>query len=314
MIHILIDTDPGIDDALALFLALASSEIQVEAITTVSGNVSVEQTTHNALALLELLGRTDIPVARGCAYPLIQQQRIDAGGVYGKNGLGDIVLPEPHLSPVPQHAATMIIEKAIATPGELTLVALGPLTNIALAVRQEPALARIVREVVIMGGALRVPGNVAPVAELNIFADAHAAHIVFHAGWPIRLVPLDVTERALLRRSQAHELAASGNPVTTSIKEMVDDYCARQTDQADVFHMHDPLCLASVVRPDLLTWQKAFVDIELMGKLTFGETVTFFEGHNRPLPAPSNVLAAIDVNVEGFLQFYLERIHSTFYA
>ena len=314
MTRLLLDTDPGIDDALALFLALASPEIKLEAITTVSGNVSVEQTTRNALALLELLKRTDIPVARGCADPLFGQRRVDANGVYGDDGLGNIFLPEPRQRPVQHDAVTMIIEKVMAAPGEVTLVALGPLTNIALAVRQEPKLAQAVREVVIMGGALRVPGNVTPAAELNIFADAHAAQIVLHAGWPLRLVPLDVTEQALLRRDQAHELAAGSNPITTCIQHMVDYYCNGQARQPGVFHMHDPLCLAAVVRPDLLTWQKAFVDIELTGTRTFGETVAFFEGTGQASPAPPNVLAAVDIKVDDFLQFYLERVHAAFPA
>ncbi len=311
MTRILLDTDPGIDDALALFLALASPELQVEAITTVYGNVSVEQTTHNALTLLELAGRVDIPVGQGCAYPLVSQ-RIDAGGVYGQNGLGGIMLPQPQLRPVSEHAVEVIIEKVMAAPGEITLVALGPLTNLAIALRLEPALAHTVREVVMMGGALRVPGNVTPCAELNVLADAHAAQIVLHAGWPIRQVPLDVTERALLKQSQAHELATTGSSITACIKDMVDYYCDSQASQAGLFHMHDPLCLASVVRPNLLTWQRAFVEVELAGKLTFGETVASFEATSRPLPAPSNVLAAVDVNVEGFLQFYLERIRAAF--
>ncbi len=311
MTRLLLDTDPGIDDALALFLALASAELRVEAITTVSGNVEVAQTTRNALALLELVGRRDIPVARGSSRPLVSQ-RIDAGGVYGHNGLGEVQLPEPQLRPVEQHAVEMIIEKVMTAPGEITLVALGPVTNLALALRHEPTLAHAVHEVVLMGGALRVPGNVTPCAEFNLLADAHAAQIVLHAGWPLRLVPLDVTERALLKRDQAHELAAHGNPITACIQHMVDYYCDGQASQPGVFHMHDPLCLASVVRPDLLTWQKAFVDIELTGTRTFGETVAFFEGTGQSLPAPPNVLAAVDVNVDDFLQFYLERVHAAF--
>src|SRR5215469_16178453 len=183
MPRIILDTDPGIDDALALFLALASPEVQLEAITTVSGNVDVHKTTRNALALLELAGRTDIPVARGCAEPLVRQV-VSAAHVHGDNGLGGVVLPEPHTRPVSQHAIEVIIEKILAAPGEITLVPIGPLTNIALALRTEPRLAEQVREVVIMGGALLVPGNVTAAAEFNIYADPHAAHMVLHAGWP----------------------------------------------------------------------------------------------------------------------------------
>src|SRR5260370_27220599 len=152
MQRIILDTDPGIDDALALFLALASPEIQLEAITTVSGNVHVDLTTRNALALLELAGRMDIPVARGCEGPLLVKY-VDAADVHGSNGLGGIVLPHPKTQPVFQHAVDLIIEKVMDAPSEITLVAIGPLTNIALALRREPRIAQSVREVVIMGGA-----------------------------------------------------------------------------------------------------------------------------------------------------------------
>lgn len=206
MPRIILDTDPGIDDALALFLALASPEVTLEAVTTVQGNVSVEQTTYNALTLLTLAGRTDIPVAYGSAEPLVRK-RVDAAHVHGQNGLGDITLPEPTIASVEQQAVDLIIEKIMRNPGEITLVPIGPLTNIALAVRREPRIAQHVREVVIMGGAVRVPGNVTPSAEFNIFADPHAAHVVFHAGWPLRLVSLDVTTRVSMHRQQVETLA-----------------------------------------------------------------------------------------------------------
>src|SRR5947209_14088786 len=153
MLRCILDTDPGIDDALALFLALASPEVQLEAVTTVSGNVHVDLTTRNALALLELAGRTDIPVARGCDRPLMRQPVV-ADYVHGGNGLGDVELPEPQSRPVSRHAVDVIIDQVIGAPGAITLVTVGPLTNIALALRQEPRIAQYVREVVIMGGAL----------------------------------------------------------------------------------------------------------------------------------------------------------------
>src|SRR5581483_6968516 len=177
--RIILDTDPGIDDALALFLALASPEVQLEAITTVNGNVNVDLTTHNALALLTLAGRTDIPVARGCAYPLLTQP-VFAAHVHGDNGVGGVELPTPAIQPVAQHAVDLIIERVLDAPDLITLVAIGPLTNIALALRREPAIVQKVREIVIMGGALRVPGNVTSAAEFNIYVDPHAAHAVLH--------------------------------------------------------------------------------------------------------------------------------------
>lgn len=313
MLRLILDTDPGIDDALALFLALASPEVQLEAITTVSGNVSVEHTTRNALALLELAGRTEIPVARGCASPLLSVP-VEAADVHGENGLGGVILPVPQKRPLDLHAVDVIIEKVMAAPGEIVLVAIGPLTNLALALRREPRLAQAVREVVIMGGALRVPGNVTPCAEFNIFVDPHAAQMVLHAGWPIRLVTLDTTTRTLLKRELVEQLAASGSPVTVLMKRMVDYYCDifGEARQFSSIEMHDPLCLAAAFRPDLLTWQEAYVDVELTGKLTLGETVGFFARPDRPFPHPPNVLASVDVDAEGFIQLYVERIQAVF--
>lgn len=318
MYRIILDTDPGIDDALALFLALASPEVQLEAVTTVSGNVHVDLTTRNALTLLELTGRTDIPVARGCDRPLLRQPVV-ADYVHGQNGLGGIEFPEPALQPVKQHAVDLIIKKIMAAPGEITLVAIGPLTNMAMALRKEPRIAEYVREVVIMGGALRVPGNVTPAAEFNIFADPHAAHIVFHAGWPMRLVSLDVTTKTLLQQEQVHMLASTGSPVTRLIEQMVDTYISTfgQSRGLTAFQMHDPLCLAAAFQPELITWEAAYVDVELTGSLTLGETVAYFEHTGDIDPSferlhSSNTLTSVGVDVERFIALYLDRIGSSF--
>jgi inosine-uridine nucleoside N-ribohydrolase len=318
MHRIILDTDPGIDDALALFFTLASPDTKLEAITTVSGNVHVDLTTRNALSLLEVAGRTDIPVARGSDRPLVRHPVI-ADLVHGNNGLGNVMLPEPQLQPVTQHAVDLIVEKIMAAPGEITLVPIGPLTNIALALRLEPRIAQHVREVVIMGGALRVPGNVTPAAEFNIYADPHAAHIVLHAGWPIRLVPLDATMQVPLRHSQVDELARNGSPVTHLIKQMVDfyldDFAVKVS--TDAFHMHDPLCLAAALQPDLISWTPVYVDIELAGSLTLGETVAYFThtehavGTSGQLPPP-NVQAPVGVDAERFVALYLERVGKAF--
>jgi inosine-uridine nucleoside N-ribohydrolase len=319
MLRIIHDTDPGIDDALALFLALASPDIQLEAVTTVSGNVHVDLTTRNALALLELAGRHDIPVARGCDRPLVRQPVI-AAHVHGSNGLGEVVLPEPRLQPVAAHAVDVIIEKIMAAPGEITLVPTGPLTNIALAVRREPRIAQQVREVVIMGGALRVPGNVTPASEFNIYADPHAARIVLQADWPIRLVSLDVTNQTQLRREQLRILAANGHPVTTLIQQMVPHSIEVFSEPRGTpgFSMHDPLCLAAALRPDLIRWEPAYVDVELAGTLTLGATVAYFEQRqdtdSTPVfRHPPNIQASMGVDVEQFLDFYMERILATFH-
>ncbi len=318
MLRLLIDTDPGIDDALALFLALASPDVQLEAVTTVSGNVHVDSTTRNALALLELAGRPDIPVARGSDRPLVRQPVI-AEHVHGRNGLGEVTLPDPQGKAVVNHAVDVIVQKIMQAPGEITLVAIGPLTNLALAVRREPRIAQAVREVLIMGGALRVPGNVSPAAEFNIFADPHAAHIVMHAGWPIRLVALDATEHAEMRREHFAALAASGHPVTRCMKSMVDYHLDEFGKPRGItaFHMHDPLCLAAAIQPDLVTWKRAYVDVELSGTLTLGATVAYFEQMEDIDPAlahphSSNVLASVGVDLEGFIAMYMGRIGAAF--
>ncbi len=312
MQHIILDTDPGIDDALALFLALASPEIEIEAITTVSGNVPVDLTTRNALALLELAGRTDIPVARGSSQPLVRPP-IYAAHVHGRNGLGEVELPEPQIAAVAQHAVDLIIKKVTAAPAEITLIPIGPLTNIALAVRREPRIAQQVREVVIMGGALRVPGNDTPAAEFNIYADPDAAHIVLHAGWPIRLVSLDVTTLTLLQRQQVNTLAQNGSPITRCIQQMTDYYFDVFSPSRGItaFQMHDPLCLAAAFQPELITWEPTYVDVELTGTLTMGETVAYFSRPNAP---PPNVLASVAVDAERFIQLYLERVGRAFHS
>ncbi len=319
MQRIILDTDPGLDDALALFLALASPEVQLEAITTVSGNVHVDLTTRNALALLELTGRTTIPVARGCNRPLVRQAVV-ADYVHGHNGLGGILLPEPQLRSVNQHAVDLIIEKVMAAPQEITLVPVGPLTNIAMALRKEPRIAEYVREVVIMGGALRVPGNVTPEAEFNIFADPHAAHMVFHAGWPIRLVTLDVTQKTLLERERVQALASNGNPITWLIQQMVENFLNTFGLPRGItaFQMHDPLCLSAAFQPEIITWEPAYVDVEIASSLTLGETVAYFSNLTEDID-PSlehlhspNMLTSAGVDVERFISMFTDRIRSTF--
>jgi inosine-uridine nucleoside N-ribohydrolase len=306
MPRILLDTDPGIDDALALFLALASPEVQLEAVTTVHGNVPVELTTRNALSLLEVARRTDIPVARGSALPLVRPP-VDAKYVHGPIGLGTMTLPEPQVSVVKQSAVDLIIEHVLATPGELTLVAIGPLTNLALALRREPAIASQVREVVIMGGALRVPGNITPAAEFNIYADPHAAQVVFKAGWPIRLVSLDVTNITVISRETTRQIASNGGPIARCVEQMLEYYFEVFAPKFgnNVLRLHDPLCLAAAFRPDFIQWEPTFVDVELNGTLTFGETVAYF---GRPGTPAANVQASVGVDAERFVAWFLERL------
>ncbi|WP_376797192.1 nucleoside hydrolase [Thermogemmatispora sp.] len=306
-LRLIIDTDPGIDDALALLLALASPEVNLEGVTTVSGNVPLEDTTRNARALLALAGREDIPVAAGAARPLVREP-IHAVEVHGRHGLGRAELAEPSTLPVPEPAAIFLSERIKAAPGAITLVAVGPLTNLALAVRLAPEISQQVREVVIMGGALRVPGNVTPVAEFNIYADPEAAHIVFHAGWPLRLVSLDTTRQVGLTRAQFAPLCRSESRIGRCLEAMLAHYFEEFAPRtgSEHFHLHDPLALAAALHPELLRWEPAYVDIVLSGRENEGATVARF--HDRPQMPPPNVLAATAVDVSGFTTFFLERL------
>ncbi|HAV77379.1 MAG TPA: nucleoside hydrolase, partial [Anaerolineae bacterium] len=195
--QIIIDTDPGIDDALAILLALASPELSLEGLSIVHGNCSLEQATKNGLSVLELAKASHIPLARGCELPLVQPSLL-APETHGNTGLGYAKLPEPRIKPTIQHGSDFLIEKVMSDPGEITIVAVGPLTNVAMALRKEPNFAKSVKELIIMGGAIRHEGNTTALAEFNVYVDPHAAHIVFHAGIPTTLVPLDVTYKCVL--------------------------------------------------------------------------------------------------------------------
>jgi purine nucleosidase len=316
--RILIDTDPGIDDALALFFALASPGVQLEAVTTVSGNVPVEMTTRNALALLDLAGRSEVPVARGAGRPLLREA-VYAAHVHGENGVGDVELPAPQRGPADVRAVATIIQTVLGAPGEISLVTLGPLTNLALAARLEPRIVEAAREVVIMGGALRVPGNVTPAAEFNIYADPHAAQIVFSAGWPVRLVSLDVTQQTVMTREQFAALAATDHPVTRTIQAMTEFYFDQFAAPRgiDTLAMHDPLCVAAALHPDLIKWRTAHVEVELTGVLTAGATVAYFEQAEDVDPAlaigrTANILAPVGVDRERFVALYTETMRAAF--
>src|ERR1041385_7851505 len=220
--RIILDTDPGIDDAMAILLALRSPELKVEAITVVAGNVPVELGAENARKLADLAGRTDVIVSKGAAGPL-QRKLTTAEAIHGKNGLGGVVLPPPKIALDGRHAVQVIHDVIDANPGQITLVPVGPLTNVALAFLQYPDLAAKTREIILMGGTVGA-GNATPVAEANIHQDAEAAKIVFESGVPILMVDLTACAQALLTRDEAVRLRESADPAARFVAAISESY------------------------------------------------------------------------------------------
>ena len=306
--RIILDTDPGADDALTILLMLASPEIQLEAITTVQGNVNIEKTTRNALALLEFLNARHIPVAKGCTTPLIKPPHGEQGEeVHGKSGLGQAVLPEPVSKPVEKHAVDYLIERFLAEPGELTLFAIGPLTNVALAIRKEPKFAQAVKELVIMGGAVRSGGNITPLAEFNIHEDPHAAHIVVNSGIPITLIPLDVTYQCLLTSADVERLNRIDSPIAKFVRDVTADYMEfyLKYEGFDGCALHDPLTVAAIIEPELFSMEAHYVNVDISGGVSTGKTYADFM---KVTKKPANMKVALGVNGRRFVELFLERM------
>lgn len=306
--RIIIDTDPGVDDALTFLLALASPEIQLEALTTTQGNVTVEKATQNALSVLELLDASHIPVARGVSLSIVGPL-LASDLVHGQSGLGNTNLSEPKIKPVPQHAIDYLIERFLSEPGELSLFAIGPLTNIALALRKEPRFASSVKELVIMGGAIREGGNITAQAEFNIYADPHAAHIVFHSGIPITLIPLDVTHKCMLYRKDVQRLKKINSPISQFIEDATAVYLefTKEKTGIDGCALHDPLTLATIIAPELLTLEEHYVEVDISGGISMGKT---FADFYHTAGKPANMKVALDVRSEEFVELFLQRMEA----
>jgi inosine-uridine nucleoside N-ribohydrolase len=296
---VILDCDPGHDDAIALLLALASPEIELVGVTTTHGNQTLEKTTDNALRVLALAGREDVPLARGADRPLEREPHV-AAHVHGESGLDGPGLPDRASEPVEQDAVEFLRERV--TP-ETALVAAGPLTNVALALDRGVRPARIV----LMGGAIG-EGNMTPAAEFNIWADPEAAQVVFHAGVDVTMVGLDVTHKALVTSAWAERFRASGR-IGTFVAELVDffkQYHAR-TYGWDGAPIHDAVALAHVLRPGLLTTELRNVEVETESELCRGRTVV--DRWQRTERAP-NAHVAVDIDADGFLELLLDRITS----
>lgn len=306
MKRIIIDTDPGVDDSMAILLAFNSPELVVEGITTVFGNTGTDITTENGLRLVELAGHPNVPVARGAEKPLLRPFAGDGWKVHGRNGLGGVDFPPPHGKPDPRRAAQFIVDMVMANPGEITLVPLAPLTNIALAAMLEPRIVTNVKQVVLMGGAATVPGNVSAVAEANIHNDPEAANIVFHAGWPVVMVGLDVTMKTQMSEEYLEALKRSDNPQTDFIYAITKHYIGmyKSIGMAQM-PVHDSSAMAYVIDPSLFTTTKAFVDVEYHSPFHEGQTVADWRGQRQREP---NVDVCVDVDSARMLEMYRQRL------
>lgn len=306
--RILLDTDPGIDDALAILLALASPELSLEGLSVVHGNCSRDQAAANALSVLELAGASRIPVARGCELPLVQPSLL-APETHGESGMGYARLPTAVTQPVPQHAVDFLIEKILSAPEEYTLVTIGPLTNIAMAIRKEPKIIPAIQEMVIMGGAIRHQGNTTPLAEFNTYVDPHAAHIVFHAGVPITLVPLDVTYQCILTPADVTRLLKINSPITRFIADATRFYMEFHDSYQHIEGciINDPLALALTFAPQLCDYEEHFVDVDIQDGVSMGKT---FADFYQMTGKPANMKIALGVRAREFIELFLERIES----
>ena len=304
--RIIIDTDPGIDDSCAILLALASPELSVEGLSVVHGNCSLEQATVNALSVLELAGASHIPVAKGCGLPLVQPSLL-APETHGDKGLGYAKLPEPESRPLGQHASDFLIDRIMSQPGEITLVAIGPLTNVALAIRQEPRLVEALKELIIMGGAVRHEGNTTALAEFNTYVDPHAAHIVYHAGIPTTLVPLDVTYRCILTRPDVDRLLQIDAPLTRFIADATRFYMEFHDEYQGIEGciINDPLALALTFAPELCEYRELYLDVDISSGASLGKTFADFYNF---MKKPANMKVALGVRARDFIELFLQRL------
>ena len=299
---ILLDCDPGHDDAIALLLALASPELELRGVTTVAGNQTLEKTTANAIRVLEFAGRADVPVAAGADRPLVREP-LFAGYVHGDTGLDGPDLPPPQGEPVNRHAADFLADKIREADGAVTLVPTGPLTNVALLLALHPD-ARPER-IVLMGGAI-AEGNVTPAAEFNIWWDPEAAARVFGSGSDVTMVGLDVTHKALFSAAHIGRLAGRAGQMVTELLRFYDRF-HRKVYGFDGSPIHDAVAVAKVMRPDLVETKHLNVEIDIESELCRGRTVVDLWRRTEREP---NAYVGVDIDSDGFLELLVERINS----
>ena len=305
MQRILLDCDPGHDDAIAILLAARHPEIQLEAITTVAGNQTVEKTALNALKVCTLAGIRDVPIAKGMDRPMVRELRV-AADIHGESGLDGPALPEPTLGLAPIHAVDLIIEKLLASEGDLTIVATGPLTNVATAMRREPRIVPKIQRIVLMGGSIGL-GNTTPAAEFNIYVDPEAAHLVFTCGRPVTMIGLDVTHSMLATPKVRRRIRALGTPVALLTDDLLGFFAGtyRRVFDFTAPPLHDPCTVALVIDPTLFATKPMHVDIELRGEFTTGRTVCDVHGITGK---PANAEVAREGDVPRFWNLLIDTL------
>ncbi len=306
---IIIDTDPGQDDAVAILLALASPEFEILGITAVAGNVPLALTEVNARKICELAGRTEVKIYSGAIRPMLRNL-VTAEHVHGRTGLDGPVLPEPKMKLEKQHAVDFIVETLMERPaGTVTLCTLGPLTNIGLALVKEPRIASRIKRIVAMGGGFFEGGNVTPTAEFNIYVDPQAARLVFEAGIPITLLPLDCTHQALTTKARVEKFRVMKNNTGPATAQLL-DFFERFDEQkygTDGGPLHDPCVIAWLLQPELFTSRDVNVAIECESELTMGMTVIDWW---RVTDRKANATVCRGINSDGFFELLTTRLAS----
>jgi purine nucleosidase len=320
---VIIDTDPGVDDAFALLLAMRSSELRVVAVTAVAGNVPLNLTLPNALRLVEIADRSDIPVAAGASSPLIRKL-VTASYAHGNNGLAGVEFPRARLEPVKEPASDLICRLVRENAHRICIIGIGPLTNVALALRQDPEIVPMVSSIVLMGGSLS-GGNVTPAAEFNFYVDPEAASIVFGSGIPIRMVGLDVTRRVQLTDRHVEALQAGKERVSEAAARIAEAVMKmhRGADSVRGPNLHDPLAVSSLIHPDIVTFEDYQIEIETTGNITAGESLgwkhapvrysaptqtTSVSGSVGDFPFRVNAKVATGVDPERFFDLLISRL------
>jgi len=318
---VILDMDPGVDDALAILLALKSPELDVKAITVVSGNIRLDLCVRNVLTILEILGIEDAPIVSAGAERPFRREPVNVPSIHGCDGLGELDrfreadgskrYPESKREASSRPAADVILDLVDNLAGNITIIATGPLTNIAQAIMKDSKTMRKVDSMVIMGGAFRTPGNITPVAEFNAYADPDALQIVLHSRInPLVIVGLDVTHKVRLYRHYLHEkVRSSGTKITQFVQDCTEFYMDFHKDNEgfDGCYLHDPLAVGVSIWPDLVETQDIHVQVETCGKLTVGMTLADFRPERSPLDKP-NASICIGVDPDRFLRLFSERV------